>query len=356
MELNVREILKDASEKHASDIFLIGGLPLTYKIYGRLVKQDDKRPGPATLETAIKDLYQLAERKYTLNSEKMEDDFSLSLSGIARFRINTFMQRGTASAIIRILEFGIPSAEDMHIPESVLDIADLSTGMVLVTGPTGSGKSTTIACIIDKINHKYDKNIITLEDPIEYLHPHDNSIVIQREINTDTNNYLDALRSALRESPDVLFVGEMRDAETMSIAMTAAETGKLVISSLHTISAVDTIDRIIDGFNANQQQQIRMQLSRVLKYIVCQQLVTGVDGKLYPAFEIVKVTPAIANLIREGKAFQLTSFVQAGKNEGMCTMNDSLEKLVDEGYVDFEQALKYSDNKNLLKRHLENKK
>jgi len=340
--MKIEDILNRSFELKAADVFLVGGLPITYKVNGKLVKEGDKMDVGA-LDQIIKELYVMINREFKPQLERTEDDFSFSLAGLARFRCNVLYQRGSLSAVIRMLQFGIPSPEEMNIPLDILECADYSKGLVLVAGTVGSGKSTTIACIVDKINKKYEKNIITIEDPIEFLHRHEKGLVIQREVPTDTPSFPVALRSSLRESPDVLFVGEMRDAETMATSMTAAETGRLVISTLHTLSAADTIDRVIDSFPPMQQNQIRFQLSRVLRCVICQQLVPGIDGKLYPAFEILKVNSAVANLIREGKVYQLPSVIQTHRKEGMITMQDYLNELVVKRIIDKKTAFVYGD-------------
>jgi len=330
--MDIKQILTKAVELNTSDIFFIGGSPIIYKVSGRMKREEEKLSIPE-LEELIKSIYTMIGREFLPMSERTEDDFSFSLPGLARFRCNAFYQRGTLSAVIRVLKFGIPAASELGIPNEVLGIADVNKGLSLITGPTGSGKSSTIACIIDLINKKYEKNIITMEDPIEFLYRHENSIVIQREVPTDTPTFNTAIKSALRECPDVLFIGELRDSETMHSALIAAEAGRHVISTLHTNSAGDTIDRIIDAFPPEHQSQIRYQLSRVLRIVVCQQLVPGIDGKLYPAFEIMKVTPAIQNLIREGKTFQIPSMIQTGRQYGMKTMAASLNDLAAQGHI-----------------------
>ena len=238
------------------------------------------------------------------------------------------------------------------IPEYVVHLGDISKGMVLVTGPAGSGKSTTLACIIDQINRNQQKHIITLEDPIEYLHRHDKSIVSQREINVDTENYVMALRAALRQSPDVVLLGEMRDYETITVAMTAAETGHLLLSTLHTIGAANTIDRIIDVFPANQQRQISVQLSMVLTAVVSQQLVPTVDGKVVPALEIMTVTPAIRNMIRDNKVHQIDGIIYSSMKEDMISMDASLLNLCKRGIIDQKTAIKYATNPDMLSKKL----
>lgn len=230
-----------------------------------------------------------------------DDDFSFAIPGLSRFRVSAYKQSGALSVVIRIISFSLPNPTEIGIPQRIIDFSNFSKGLVLVTGTAGSGKSTTLACIIDAINHHYRKHIITLEDPLEFLHRHDLSIVSQREINVDTESYVTALRVSLRQRPDVILLGEMRDYETMQVAMTAAETGHLIFSTLHTIGAASTIDRIIDVFPPNQQHQIAVQLSMVLQAVISQQLVPTIDGKMIPVFEIMTVTPAIRNMIRDNQ-------------------------------------------------------
>ena len=241
--------------------------------------------------------------------------------------MNVFRQRGSLAAVVRVIRFGLPDPAKLGIPESVLSLTENKKGLVLITGSAGTGKSTTLACMIDRINRSRDCHIITMEDPIEYIHRHDKAIVTQREISIDTPGYLESLRSALRESPDVILLGEMRDYDTISAAITAAETGVLLLSTLHTSSAANTINRILDVFPANQQKQVKIQLAQILKGVVCQQLVPSVDGGQIPVFEIMKSTTAIQNMIREDKLHQLESAMQAGAAEGMCTMDGSLLRL-----------------------------
>ena len=340
-----------AVEVGAADVFLIAGLPVTIKRGGH----QERLPGDKLLPDAIAELvdtiYVLARRERTNLDRGLDDDFSFSISQLGRFRVNVFRQRGSLAAVIRVIRFGLPDPEKLGIPESVLSLADNKKGLVLITGSAGTGKSTTLACMIDRINHSRDSHIITMEDPIEYIHRHDKSIVTQREISIDTPGYLDALRSALRESPDVLLLGEMRDYDTISAAITAAETGVLLLSTLHTSSAANTISRIIDVFPANQQKQVKIQLAQILKGIVCQQLVPGAEGGLVPVFEIMKTTTAISNMIREDKLHQLESAMQAGSADGMCTMDGSLLKLYREGRITKDTALVASVNyENMAKR------
>ncbi|MBR1780608.1 MAG: PilT/PilU family type 4a pilus ATPase [Oscillospiraceae bacterium] len=325
MALN--EILSAATEKGASDIFIIAGLPVTFKIKGAQDRQDSGIMKPNDINALIDEIYTVGRRDRTNLENHVDDDFSFSIPQLGRFRVNVFRQRGTASAVIRVIRFGIPDPAKLGIPESVLSLADNKTGLVLVAGAAGSGKSTTLACMIDRINRSREAHIITMEDPIEYLHSHNRSIVSQREVFIDTPGYLDSLRSALRESPDVILLGEMRDYDTISSAITAAETGVLLFSTLHTSSAANTINRIVDVFPANQQLQVRGQLAQLIRGVVCQQLITTVDGALIPVFEVLKSTPAIQNMIREGKLHQLDSAMQAAQADGMCTMDASLLSL-----------------------------
>ena len=352
--MDIKKVLREASEIGASDVFLIGGLPLTYKVDGQQKRVDpENKMMPEELRETITELYKLIGREGPAGTEDLaEDDFSFALSGCGRYRANIFLQRGTLSAVIRVIKFGVPDAAECRIPDKVLELAHISNGLVLVTGASGSGKSTTLACIIEEINKTLSRTIITMEDPIEIVHNHKKSIVIQREISVDTENFITGLRAALRESPDVLLLGEARDAETMEVAMTAAETGQLIFSSMHTLSAADTIDRIVDSFPEKKQPQIRAQLARVLKCVVCQRLIPTKGGSLVPVFEIMKVTPAVQNLIREGKTYQFNSLIQEGEAYGMCSMNSSLFALVKDGSVARETALRFSENPAQLERKM----
>ena len=252
--INAAEILHDATAVGASDIFIVAGLPLSYRVNGVLFHKGE-RLMPDSTEAFIRQIYDLT-RSHTIDTflKNGDDDFSFSIPGLSRFRVSTYKQRGSLAAVIRVITFELPNPTQLGIPNAVMALSEYTKGMVLVTGPAGSGKSTTLACLVDRINTTKQDHIITLEDPLEYLHHHKESIVSQREISTDTENYLVALRAALRQSPDVILLGEMRDFETIQTAMTAAETGHLVLSSLHTIGAANTISRIIDVFNASQQR------------------------------------------------------------------------------------------------------
>ena len=350
--MTLQEILKLATENGASDIFLIAGLPVTYKIKGLQNRVGEGFLKPEHILPLIDEIYAAGRREKTNLDNNNDDDFSFSIPQMGRFRVNVFRQRGSLAAVIRVIRFGIPDPAALGIPESVLSLADNKTGLVLVAGAAGSGKSTTLACMIDRINRSRQCHVITMEDPIEYLHAHKMSNVSQREVFVDTPGYLESLRSALRESPDVILLGEMRDHDTISSAITAAETGVLLFSTLHTNSAANTIDRIVDVFPANQQLQVRGQLSQLIRGVVCQQLVTAQDGHLLPVFEVLKTSPAIQNMIREGKTHQLDSAMQTGAADGMCTMDGSLMELVRSGRITKETALAACNNYEFMSKRL----
>jgi twitching motility protein PilT len=350
-EMDVYDVLKQAVDVDAADIFLIAGLPVTMKIGGKQERMEGERLLPDMIQELVDDIYSISHRERTNVDRGVDDDFSFALSGLGRFRVNVFRQRGSLAAVIRVIRFGLPDPAGLGIPEEVLSLADNKKGLVLITGAAGSGKSTTLACMIDRINRLRDCHIITMEDPIEFVHRHNKAIVTQREISIDTPGYLEALRSALRECPNVILLGEMRDYDTISAAITAAETGVLLLSTLHTSSAANTINRILDVFPASQQKQVKIQLSQLLCGIVCQQLVPGTDGSLIPVFEILKSNTAIQNMIREDKLHQLDSAMQAGAAEGMCTTDGSLLKLFREGRITKETALLSCVNyENMAKR------
>ena len=349
--MQILDILNKAVELGAADVFLVAGLPVTYKCDGRQLRGSDGFMKPADIMAVVDEIYAVSRRSRVNIDRGADDDFSFAVPDLGRFRVNTFRQRGSQAAVIRVIRFGLPDPAALGIPESVLSLADNKKGLVLITGSAGTGKSTTLACMIDRINRSRDCHIITMEDPIEFIHRHDRSIVTQREISVDTPDYLDALRSALRESPDVILLGEMRDYDTISAAITAAETGVLLLSTLHTSSAANTISRILDVFPANQQKQVKIQLAQILKGVVCQQLVPSTDGGQLPVFEIMKSTPAISNMIREDKLHQLESAMQAGAADGMCTMDGSLLKLYREKKITKDTALLSCVNyENMVKR------
>ncbi len=350
--MDVRNILDQATKLGASDIFVIAGRPLTYRAKGKMEPISEEKMLPSDTHEFVTGLYMLAERDITAFAQAGDDDFSFAISGISRFRVNTFKQRGSYSAVIRVISFTLPHPSELMIPDAVMNLADTNHGMVLVTGPAGSGKSTTLACLINKINQEQEAHIITLEDPLEYLHRHEKSIVSQREINTDTESYLTALRSALRQSPDVILLGEMRDYETINTAVTAAETGHVIFSSLHTIGASNTIDRIIDAFPASQQQQICIQLASILQAVVSQKLIRSVDGKVVPAFEIMVLTPAIRTLIRERKVHQIDGIIYTSSAENMVSMDTSILKLYKQGIISKETAIDEAANPDMMAKRI----
>lgn len=351
--MNITEILQKAVAEKASDIFIVAGLPVSLRKNGIISRLDETRLLPPDTEELISQIYSMAgNRELAIVSDGGDDDFSFAVPGLSRFRVSAYKQRNALSAVIRIITFDLPDYSELGIPDTIINMGNGSGGMILVTGPAGSGKSTTLACIIDHINKTRDKHIITLEDPLEYLHRHNRSIVSQREINVDTENYVTALRAALRQSPDVILLGEMRDYETISIAMTAAETGHMLLSTLHTIGAANTIDRIIDVFPANQQRQVAVQLSMVLSAVVSQQLLPAVDGGVVPAFEIMTVNPAIRNMIRDNKIPQIEGLLYSSSKEDMISMDSSILKLYQEGRITRETALLYATNPEMLERKL----
>lgn len=347
----IETILKNALAQGASDLFILPGAPIQMKIKGQMQALDDRRIMPQESWQLIQEIYEHSSRPIdTLTGTG--DDFSFSLPQTGRFRCNAYRQRNSFASVIRIIPFGLPDFRQMHIPEQVIDLSTAKSGMILVTGPAGSGKSTTLACMIEAINTSRPGHIITLEDPIEFIYSHKKCLVSQREIEPDTRDYATALRAALRQTPDTILLGEMRDFSTIQTAVTAAETGQLILSTLHTLGAAKTIDRIIDSFPYGSREQIRVQLSMVLKAVVSQQLVPSEDGTLIPVFEIMIVTPAIANLIREGKIHQIDNVIYSNRASGMRTMDGSLLDLYQQGIISKETAIAYAQDKTMMTRRM----
>lgn len=343
----INHLLELAAQMKASDLHLIVGVPPKVRVNGALKSLDLPKLLPADVRELAETLIPPA--LLMRFEEDGELDFSYSIPRVGRYRVNTYHQRGSVSVTIRLISESIPKPEDLGIPESVTELIHKKRGLVLVTGPTGSGKSTTLASLINLINMQYEYNVITLEDPCEYLHAHNKSVVNQREIGTDTRSFGKALVAALREDPDVILVGEMRDLDTISTAITAAETGHLVFSTLHTIGAASTIDRIIDVFPPYQQTQIRSQLALVLEGVISQQLIPMVEGKgRKAAFEVMLATPAIRNMIREAKTHQIATAIQTNRKIGMQTMDDALYELYMNRYIDSEKALGYAQDPSSL--------
>lgn len=349
----VLDWLKKAVEEGASDIFIGAGRSVSFKKKGIICSIDGSFVAPDDAERLISELYTLGKRPITKYVQNGDDDFPVTIPGLARFRVNAYRQRSTMAAIIRVVMFSIPDYRKLNIPDEVMSIASENSGLALVTGPAGSGKTTTLACIIDAINKVRNCHIITLEDPIEFLHRDNQSLVSQREISTDTESYAVALRACLRQIPDIILLGEMRDHETIRTAITAAETGHLVISTLHTVGASNTIDRVIDIFPPEQQQQIRIQLSMVLRMVVSQRLLPNKDGESVPAFEIMRVNNAISNIIREANTHQVDGVIQTSAKEGMVCMDASILKLYRNGDITEETALMNASNPDRIKRQIQ---
>ena len=340
-------IVRRALEKDASDLHMTVGLPPVYRIDGELVNEGTERLTNADVEFAVAQLAnenQLEELKRT-----GECDFAVTFDGSIRMRCNAFYQQGNTALALRLLPLKIPTVEELELAPIIVEQAEKPRGLVLVTGPTGSGKSSTLAAMLDHINKTRRRHIITLENPIEFIHVHDKCIVNQREVGDDTGSFAAGLRAALRQDPDVILVGEMRDLETISTAITAAETGHLVFGTLHTKGAANTIDRIIDVFPPEQQEQIRIQLADVLECAITKALLPKIGGGRVPAYEIMVATPAVRSLIRQNKSFQITSAMQTGRAQGMQLLDDALAQLVRKGQVTLENALATANDPDTLR-------
>lgn len=349
--MQIHELTALARQMKASDIHISQGLPLMFRIDGKLVEapvQFDEDATRALIENTLDESHREA-----LDTQRLDADFAIAAPDGTRSRVNVFYQQGKISATLRLLNDEIPTMEQLGLPPVLKKLADEPRGLILVTGPTGSGKSTTLAAMIDHINKTRSDHIITIEDPIEYVYQGRRSLIHQREVGADVRSFASALRSALREDPDVILVGEMRDYETISAAVTAAETGHLVMSTLHTIGAAQTIDRIIDVCPAGAQNQIRGQLAAVLRGVITQQLLPLAVGKgRCAATEILVGTDAVANLIREGKCYQIPSILQSGAALGMHSLNADLARLVSTGRITREAAERCATNKSDLKNYL----
>lgn len=346
-------LLKNAVERHASDIFIIAGRPVAFGVNYDIENYDEATLTPSDTRELIEGIYDLSYgRSVELLEHNWSDDFSFTIQDISRFRVSAYIQRGSFAAVIRVISFEMPNPKLLGISDNIMNLADKKKGLVLVTGSAGSGKSTTLACIIDKINREQKKHIITLEDPLEYLHSHKQSIVSQREIGSDASDYLSALKSALRQRPDVILLGEMRDIETISITLTAAETGHMIFSTLHTVGAANTIDRILDVFDSTQRQQIAVQLSMILEAVVSQQLIPTLDGKVVLATEVMTMTPAVRNLIRDNKVHQLDNVILSSQDQNMVSMDASIFSLFQEGLISQETAINFSANPEMMKKKI----
>ncbi|MDQ2921559.1 MAG: type IV pilus twitching motility protein PilT [Acidobacteriota bacterium] len=333
----IDEILKQMMEREASDLHLTSGSAPYLRVHGEMVKLNYKDLTPEVCQALLFEILSAPQRESFL--ETWDLDFSYSLKGVGRFRVNVFRQRHGVGAVFRRIPESIKTIQDLGLPPNITNLLDVSEGLILVTGPTGSGKSTTLASLIDTINTGRRAHIITIEDPIEFVHHNKNSLINQREVSSHTKSFHQALRAALREDPDVVLVGEMRDLETISLTMTAAETGHVVLATLHTNSATKTVDRIIDVFPEAQQAQIRVMLAESLRGVVAQSLVRRADGNGRVAVvEILVNIPAVANLIREGKTFQIHSSMQTGQVHGMITFESAMNDLVRKGIVSREDG------------------
>jgi len=347
--MDVHELLKLAKNKKASDLHIKVGSPPVVRVNGALIHLTEKPLTPEDTELCAHQL--LSEERFNHLEEEGELDFAYSLSHVGRFRVNVYKQRSTYCIAFRMVNFDIPTLRDLNIPSVVGTLTDLNSGLILVTGPTGSGKSTTLAAMIQMINEKRSAHIITLEDPIEYLYKNQKSIIGQREIGVDTKSFSKGLRAALRQDPDIILVGEMRDLETVEIALLAAETGHLVLSTLHTLGAAKTIDRIVDQFTSDTKEQIKTQLSSVLQAIVSQQLLQNKSGfGIIPACEVMIVNNGIRNLIRDSKSHQIQNAIIMGMSQGMITMDNALKNLYHKGHITRESAINHSlDRDEFLK-------
>ncbi len=349
--MNIIELVNKATIIKASDIHITVGLPPVVRINGKLENLGESKLSPNDTKNLV--YATLSEKQVEVLEQNGEIDTSFSSPGAGRYRVNAYKQRGSYGMALRIIPLEIPSAEAIGLPAVAKELARLPRGLILVTGPTGSGKSTTLASMINQINHERECHILTLEDPIEYLHKHHKSIVNQREIGTDSRSFATGLRAALRQDPDVILVGEMRDLETISIALTAAETGHLVLSTLHTNGAAKTVDRIIDVFPPHQQQQVRIQFSSAIQAIISQQLLPKVDSSgRVAAFEVMIATPAIRNLIREDKNHQIDTAIQTGAKFQMQTMDASLLELYKKGIITKDTALMQAINQENIRKYI----
>ena len=352
MGLGLTELLQKTVEMDGSDLFIVAGSEPMVKVHGVLKPLVDEKLSQEDSMRLVTEMYALAHRDLSRMDSNGDDDFSFALSELSRFRCNAYHQRGSFAAACRIISFGLPSPEELRIPPQVIDLVEKRSGMILVTGPAGNGKSTTLACMVDRINSTRKNHIVTIEDPIEFLHRHKMSLVSQREVPTDAATFPGALRAALRQAPDVVMLGEMRDTETIRTAITAAETGHLLLSSLHTQGAAKTIDRIIDSFPASQQAQMRLQLSMVLEAVVSQRLLPTTDGGRVPVFEVMIVNAAIQNLIRDGRTHQIDNAILSGQVQGMISMDQELFRMVREGIITRQVALLYASNPETLAKRI----
>jgi twitching motility protein PilT len=341
----IDELLTFTRQKKASDLHLTSGSAPYLRVHGEMVKLNYRQVSQEVCQALIFEV--LTENQKRQFVETHDIDFSYTLEGVGRFRVNVFMQRNGVGAVFRHISENIHTVEELGLPEQLLDLIDVSEGLILVTGPTGSGKSTTLSALIHDINMNQRAHIITIEDPIEFVHSNEQSLINQREVGSHTDSFHNALRAALREDPDIILVGEMRDLETISLAITAAETGHLVFATLHTNSATKTVDRIIDVFPEGQQAQIRTMLSESLRGVVAQALLPRADGEgRVPVVEVLVNVPAVANLIREGKTFQIASAMQTKRSQGMVTFDSSINDLIRRGMISRQDGMNFLGRRN----------
>lgn len=350
--MDIHELMRYAREVNASDLHIKVGTPAIVRVHGELRLINDITLTPPVTEALTKQI--LGEERFRIFEKEGELDFAYSEHEVGRFRVNAYKQRNTCSIALRLVNSEIPTLRQLNIPESVDPLTDLTHGLILVTGPTGSGKSTTLASMIQMINEKRRCHIITLEDPIEYIYKNKLAVIGQREIGIDTNNFSKGLRASLRQDPDIILVGEMRDIETMEIALLAAETGHLVLSTLHTLGSAKTIDRIIDSFPSHAREQVKMQLSSVLHAVISQQLLMKKEGfGRILASEVMIANTGIRNLIREGKTHQIQNAIVTGSNQGMSTMDNSLKKLYHKGLITRQDAISYALDRDELNKNID---
>jgi twitching motility protein PilT len=348
-DAHIDDLLRLIVEKGGSDLHMSVGVPPIIRVDGQLLPTNYEKLNPQDSQRMIYDI--LTDEQIQRFETNYELDFSYQLAKLSRFRVNVFRQKGNVGFVMRVIASRVPTLSDLQLPPVIEELTRLPRGLILVTGPTGSGKSTSLAAMINQINTEQSVHVLTIEDPVEYLHQHRFSIINQREVGQDTKSFANALRAALREDPDVILVGEMRDLETMQMAVSAAETGHLVFATLHTNSAATSVERIVDSFPAGQQEQVRLQLSNNLQAIVCQQLLPRANqpGRVC-AMEIMTASPAVRNLIREGKAHQITSMIQTSANLGMQTMDQALRDLYLRGTITFELAMERAMNPTELEK------
>lgn len=345
--MEITEFLEFSVKKNASDLHLSAGMAPIIRVDGEMSRLDMPALTHEQVRALVYDIMNDQQRK--IFEEKLETDFSFEIDGLSRFRVNVFNQKRGAGAVFRMIPSKVLTLEELNCPQIFKDIAETPRGIILVTGPTGSGKSTTLAAMIDFVNHSKAEHIITIEDPIEFVHQSKKSLVNQREVFKDTHSFANALKSALREDPDVILVGEMRDLETIRLALTAAETGHLVFGTLHTTSAAKTVNRVVDVFPGEEKEMVRGMLSESLRAVITQTLVKSAKGGRMAAHEIMLCTPAIRNLIREAKIAQMYSAIQTGRNSGMQTLDQCLQELVQKGFVHKKDARAKAENKNLFR-------